>query len=312
MLVKHQKNLTAILRKKKHEDTLLGAFVFFIYRFFLCPYISAAIAVIFSLLESILSSGKHYTGLIIVAVLHLLLLGLSVWAQHYSRKKEKDVRAFKGTLDSFSSIFAANADSLSKTLSLLKGAGPRTEAQTRQILSTADFQTVSLYVCRKLKETLSYDLLGDEISVTIFQRDSTYCHMIAYSEDTQPVNFEQKYKIPSRTMLRQAIFPHHIVLFARNEKTPSILPNADAVKKANLHHEGSEKRATLIQQYIGIPIAAENLGTVLLLQIDTTIAGHFGDSTESIREMYYNTIRPYALFLYMMYEKERTIDLIIK
>lgn len=291
----------------------MGHLICALYRFFSNTTVVFICTLVIPIVLSVFLAAKNYSVFwILSGVYVIIIIPMIAWAQNYLLQKGKDASIFQEALSGLKTIFYTYSKELVKTATQIKSSETISKQHIRKILSISDFQTVSFYVCRKLCEALTKNVSTNDVCVTVFQRDKTTCRMIAYSDDSEPNNYNTRYNIPLLNSQGGEKAEHHSVIFARNQKNPSFLENQKAVGREFIPHEGCEERESKIQQYIGVPIPAESLGVVFLLQIDTTIEGFFGETKESMEEFYNNTIKPFALFLQMIYEKERVIDQIVR
>ena len=305
------KKISAIIRRIAKKDTAIGHFICFAYQFFSNPLVTSFVTAIAPLILSIvLAKSKIETYITLLVVYYGLVLAIGVAKSHLIQKR-KDTAIFQKALANLSSICAAYSRDIVKVASKFQGTRPKSKEDMLNDLRFADFQTAAFYVCNKLAETLRKDVSPGEIYVTVFQRDSTSCKMIAYSDDNEPTSFNEIYHIPSPTETEGEKEYFHSVIFAKNQKHPAYLENRDEIIKNFLNHKGCEERETRIVQYIGVPIVADTNGVIFLLQLDTAVTGFFGDTKAEMEELYNNTIKPFALWLHMIYEEARFAELAI-
>jgi len=301
------KKISGMIRKIAQKDTVIGHTISGMYLIFSKPYVCALVSSVFPFIMSNTKGG----GKVVAIIVFLILLSLVFLAQNYTAQKTIEGKKFQNALKSLQSVFKTYSGKLEKVAMHIKLQKTKNAAKIRQILADSDFQTAALCVCEKLHDALDRDGL-DDVSVTVFQRDSNSCKMIAYSSGIEPVNYEKSYPIPDAYTLTNEKIEHHSVIFAKNQRSPSILVNKAAVDEAFVPHEGCEEREANIQQYIGFPILSANKTVVFLLQVDTTKENLFGDSKEAVSEFSDNIVRPFALLLHMIYEEGRAIEQLLQ
>lgn len=219
----------------------------------------------------------------------------------------------RGTLVGLSTVLKSWAVSMRKCA---KGIWGNSRPAQEKDFSGIDFQAAAFTVCKELHTVLSRTCDSEEIYITVFQRiredGSDVCSMIAYSTIDEPNSYGDKYDIAAAQGKEFGTVEFHTYYFASGHKEIKAFVNAEEVKKAFVEHSCSSEREENIQQYICVPISPAKKGATFLIQIDTSIPGLFGKDTKSAVKFAKESIHPYAQFLHLVYEENRTIEQVRK
>ena len=159
-----------------------------------------------------------------------------------------------------------------------------------------DIYTVSSYVCESIQKAITevYDK-EIECQVTIFKLDidKNEIKMIAYSnnENKKPDTFINTYKVNANSR------KFHVKIFRKNSSSPFCLCNQDEVSNNFDFNTQSIEREEKICQYIGLPLKTDRGKIELLLQIDVSKDGIFGDSEDELKNFAKEFLYPFIVYV---------------
>lgn len=306
-------NLKSWLRGEAQKKNTFSFFILFLYMLFSNSYVSALASILGTVVIAVFI-GKQYYGLwfwasVIIYVLTMIMIS---WANQHVKQKIKDTTAFHNSLKRMSQIMRAWATELQQAAKDISNLGNRrNKVNMNTALRSLNFQSAAFSACTCLNEALTNGEKSEDVYVTVYQRyqkdGADKCRMIAYSCNHEPTSYRRTYDIPENIEMALGEVEYHTYLFALGNQELVILPDKESVETAFRLHPGCERREQEIQQYICIPITPAKKGVTFLLQVDTCVAGLFGNDEREVREFANNTVYPFAQFLHMVYEQARLI-----
>lgn len=317
------------LKAIAHKDTVIGHFVAATIRI-LRHYISQVVlSALGTVAIAVLIGFQFDTFFLWITVLMYLILQFGICAcQDYEKSLQEDI---KDNLESVKEKYSKIEKQLKETQHLVHSmtvlqmsAGKNIYRVAKhikhngwyyeisQLREVFGFQRMCMEVCREIYDVCK-DMKPDfTYYITVFQKIENHqmhkntCRMIAYSnqDGSEPLSFHTIYDLQkiSNGVKEE---PFHNVILANQEAKPRILIGAKDIRKHFIWHPENKTREESIQAYIGIPVAVCNRQISFLLQIDCNNERGFGDNAEATAMFAEQIIRPYALYLSMIYEFDR-------
>ena len=308
------KRVRAWLLEQKRAENGFSAFITFLYRSFSSAYTEAIISLVGTIGIGIMTAKSYYEWpFLVVVFVYVLTILLSAWAKCYGRERVSEANSFKRALLGIDVVlrhWAVKMQKCAKTLNNHKNDNNDKIFETD--LAAVAFQEAAFVVCQDLHKELTKYCEDEDVYVTVYQKmldgNDSVCKMIAFSETHEPSTYHNKYPIPIYSQAQYGEIEYHTYLFAINRTDISVLTNPEEVKEAFKIHTMAAERELQIQQYISVPGTPAGQRVSFLLQIDTKIPSFFGEDRESVEKYAKTVVYPYAQFLHMAYEQERTLD----
>lgn len=299
------------LRELSYEDTGLGHCIRASYKILKHPITNAIFMIIAPIIISIPISRQYYGwGFWLLLVLLLLGVVLLTIVQRYNQKKDNNIRWFIKSIDGFSQVAHTLAGNTRKFTKFIFTKG-KDGISLNDIENNNGLKNTALETCKAIYGMIkSMDDKHDNLSpyVTVYaklprKRDGEggfVCKMIAYENigHEEPTSYACQYEINDDSC-------YHSQIFNSQDSSIRILNGKEEISQFFSFHKGASNREREIEQYIGIPINANEVGISMLLQIDINIPNFFGDSKATIEEFARHIFMPYCHVLSVAYENER-------
>ena len=297
------------------KNRTVSAFIHFLYEFFSNNYIQTAINFAGTTAIALMTAFQHFNvWLYIIIAMYGICLLFIAWAECYKKEQLIEAKNLAQSLRGMNIVLRKWAITHQETTKKIVNLSPRTIKQTLpSTLAEINPQNAAIAVCENLQMHLTKFCESDDIYITVFQKfqsadDKFICRMIAHSGDHSPSSYDNKYEILKNEDAKVGEIEYHTYIFSKDATDIYVLPNHEDVCKSFKKHNGCEDREEQIQQYIGVPIKIAKQGVTMLLQIDTNKKGLFGKTKEDVLKFAKTAIYPYAQFLHLVYEENKTVQ----
>lgn len=305
------------------EDTALSHFLSMLICIFRSRVISACIDILGTGGIACFTYWEIDTGVIVLCIVYgtIRLLAAFVLAHNdvLTKQNAEQIAELKaeaairncvaGSLVTVDSVTTSQFVKLAKRI---RNKSRPTLLDTRNIFG---FQNSAFAICREIYGILSKEIDSCVPYVTIFQRflddGKDICKMVAYwnGENVEPITYQNPYAIPPNIYTDKKV-EYHTEIFASNDIKLRILIDKEKVREEFVPHIQNKEREERINQYIGIPIALNNDSIYILLQVDFEKEYALGRTEYEVEKYVAMILYPYVRRLHMLYEIDRTIEVI--
>jgi len=314
------KSLPSLYYKSKRlarKSEFLKQFILLIAAIFKTPYLKSLIPVLFSLaisLELKLGDFKHfpiYIAIFVTLALYFTFIILSVNVDKYTEATNSRYNYLKEIINNQIGINHHISNKLFneyKSISSLKAG----YAPTKADLDSLRYQDAGILVCHAIYNIIRNVTNEDEHQVTLMHKieersGSYHTKMIAYANknDTPPIGFKSIYRPDDNPK------EHHQKLFEKNINNIYVLENYECIKREFFEDDKDKEKDLKMQQYVAFPVYCEEKGIISLLQIETSIQGAFGKTSEEVED-FMHFIMPFVHQLSVNYYRENLVNCLVK